>query len=59
MFADPAVLPVIEWAYLSGYEGVQIETRAGFDVDGVEVKCRLDFGAKAIDWRGLFRNPGA
>ena len=28
-------------------------------VDGVEIKCRLDFGAKAIDWRGLFKNPGA
>jgi hypothetical protein len=36
-----------------------IETRNGFDVDGVEIKCRLDFGAKAIDWRGLYRNPGA
>ena len=30
-----------------------------FDVDGVEIKCRLDFGAKAIDWRGLYKNPGA
>ena len=29
------------------------------DVDGVEIKCRLDFGAKAIDWRGLYKNPGA
>ena len=35
------------------------ETRNGFDVDGVEIKCRLDFGAKAIDWRGLYKNPGA
>ena len=32
--------------------------RNGFD-DGVEIKCRLDFGAKAIDWRGLYKNPGA
>jgi hypothetical protein len=24
-----------------------------------EIKCRLDFGAKAIDWRGLYKNPGA
>jgi hypothetical protein len=30
----------------------------GFDVDGVEVRARLDFGAKAIDWRGLYKNPG-
>lgn len=58
-FADPSVLPVIEWAYLSGYEGVQIETRAGFDVDGVEVKARLDFGAGGVDFRGAYQNPGA
>jgi len=25
----------------------------------VEIKCRLDFGAKASDWRGLYKNPGA
>jgi hypothetical protein len=30
----------------------------GFDVDGIEIRARLDFGAKAIDWRGLYRNPG-
>ena len=40
-------------------QGAYIETRNGFDVDGVEIKCRLDFGAKAIDWRGLYKNPGA
>jgi hypothetical protein len=44
--------------YLEGQDGVYIETRMGFDVDGVEIKARLDFGAKAIDWRGLFKNVG-
>ena len=44
---------------VGGGEGAYIETRNGFDVDGVEIKCRLDFGAKAIDWRGLYKNPGA
>ena len=39
-------------------QGAYIETRNGFDVDGVEIKCRLDFGAKAIDWRGLYKNNG-
>jgi hypothetical protein len=46
-------------AYLEGQQGAYIETRNGFDVDGVEIKCRLDFGAKAIDWRGLYKNAGA
>jgi HK97 family phage prohead protease len=58
-FADAAVLPVIEYAYLAGFEGVQVETRNGFDVDGVEIKARLDFGAGAIDFRGAYTNPGA
>lgn len=35
------------------------ETRTGFEVDGLEIKARHDFAAKAIDWRGLYRNPGA
>ena len=30
----------------------------GFEVDGIEFKARHDFGAKAIDWRGLYKNPG-
>ena len=57
--ANPAQIDTIEFAYLEGQQGAYIETRNGFDVDGVEIKCRLDFGAKAIDWRGLYKNPGA
>ena len=57
--ANPAQIDTIEYAYLEGQQGAYIETRNGFDVDGVEIKCRLDFGAKAIDWRGLYKNPGA
>ena len=56
--ANPAQIDTIEYAYLEGQQGAYIETRNGFDVDGVEIKCRLDFGAKAIDWRGLYKNPG-
>jgi hypothetical protein len=58
LFASPAAIDTIEYAYLEGQDGVFIESRTGFDVDGVEIKARLDFGAKAIDWRGLFKNPG-
>jgi hypothetical protein len=57
--ANPAQIDTIEYAYLEGQQGAYIETRNGFDVDGVEIKCRLDFGAKAIDWRGLYKNAGA
>jgi phage major head subunit gpT-like protein len=57
--ASPAQIDTVEFAYLEGQQGAYIDTRNGFDVDGVEIKCRLDFGAKAIDWRGLYKNAGA
>ena len=57
--ADPSQIDTIEYAYLEGNEGVYLESRVGFDVDGVELKARLDFAAKAIDWRGFYKNPGA
>lgn len=57
--ADPARIDTVEYAYLDGQEGVFTETRTGFEVDGLEIKARHDFAAKAIDWRGLYRNPGA
>lgn len=59
LLADPAQIDTVEYAYLEGEEGVYTETRNGFDVDGVEVKVRLDFGAKAIDYRGMVKNVGA
>lgn len=57
--ADPASIDGLEYAYLEGEEGVQITTEAGFDVDGVKVKARLDFGAGFVDWRGWYTNAGA
>ena len=59
LFASPAQIDTIEYAYLDGQQGVYLETRVGFDVDGVEIKARMDFAAKAIDFRGLYKNPGA
>lgn len=58
VFADPAILPVFEYAYLSGAEGPQVASREGWDVLGMEFRVILDFGAGAIDWRGAYRNPG-
>lgn len=57
--ADPAQIDTVEYAYLEGEEGLYTEQRMGFDVDGLEVKARLDFAAKCIDHRGLWKNPGA
>ena len=57
--ADPSEIDGLEYAYLAGGEGPQIESRAGWDVDGVELRVILDFGAGFIDWRGWYVNPGA
>ena len=56
--ADPGTLDTIEYSYLEDETGPVIETRAGFEVEGVEVKVRLDFGCGVIDHRGLVRNAG-
>ena len=58
MAADPAQIDTIEYCYLEGQDGVFLETRQGFNVDGIEIKARLDFAAKAIDWRGLYKTVG-
>lgn len=57
--AAPDLVDTIEYAYLEGEEGLYTEQRQGFEVDGLQIKARHAFAAKAIDWRGLFKNPGA
>lgn len=59
LVSNPSEIDTIEFAYLEGNEGPYTETRMGFDVDGMEVKIRLDFGAAPIDFRGFYKNPGA
>lgn len=59
LVATPAMVDTVEYAYLEGEEGLYTEQRTGFEVDGVQIKARHVFAAKAIDWRGLWKNPGA
>lgn len=57
MAAAPSQIDTIEYCYLEGETGVAIESRMGFDVDGMEIKVRHDFGVGLIDYRGLYQNP--
>ncbi len=45
----------VEYCYLDGAEGPVIESEIGFETDGVSYKCRLDFAAKAVDYRGMLK----
>ncbi len=56
--ATNSQVDTIEYCYLEGHEGVYIESSMDFDVEGMKIKARLDFATKAIDYRGLVKNPG-
>lgn len=58
VFADPAMLPVLEYAYLSSAQGPQIASRDGWEVLGREFRVVLDFGCGAVDWRGAYHDLG-
>jgi ATP-dependent Clp endopeptidase proteolytic subunit ClpP len=59
LFADPAEAPVLIYGSLPGQTGPMIETKQGWDVEGVELKVVRDFGGGAIDFRGATLNAGA
>lgn len=57
--ASNSQVDTVEYCYLDGAEGPVVESKPGWEVDGVELKCRLDFAAKAIDNKGLHKSAGA
>lgn len=54
---DPAANDTIEHSYLLGQEGLMIDQKLGWEVDGVEIKARLVFGGSPIDYRALYESP--
>lgn len=44
--------------FLNGNRTPYLESRIGWNVDGIEYKVRIDAGAKAVDWKALIRNAG-
>jgi hypothetical protein len=53
---DGVTCDTVEYFYLEGSEGVNLESEIDFDTDGLKLRARLDFGTKVVDHRGLFRN---
>ena len=58
VWANPANVDCLEYAYLAGGEGPAVESQAGFRVDGVVIRVRLDFGGGFVDHRGAYSNAG-
>jgi phage head maturation protease len=58
VFADPARLAAMQYAYLSSAQGVQIQRTEAWDTLGMKFRAFLDFGAGWLDWRGAHRIPG-
>ena len=58
--ADPNLYPGVEYAHLEGAEGPQILRKEDEGaVLGVNLYAYLDFAAKAVDWRPLYKSSGA
>jgi hypothetical protein len=57
--ADSGQIDTVEYCYLDGSEGVYIDSQMQFGTGDMEINARLDFAAKAIDFRGLYYSTGA
>ncbi len=57
--ASPSDIATIEVARLEGESGPVVDSKEGWDTDGLEVKCRHTVAVKALEWKGLVKNPGA
>lgn len=59
LFADPGRIAALRVLFLNGQQTPVLEREQGFKVDGVTYKARIEFGAKATEYRATFRSTGA
>lgn len=57
--ADPYAFDTIEYAYLDGHAAPSVEPHYLFNKLGWEFRVLLFFGVGVVDWRGMYKNPGA
>lgn len=57
--ADPAVADALVIAYRDGVQEPVVTQKQGWNVDGIEIKVRLDAEPAIADYVGLAKNPGA
>jgi len=56
---DPDAWPTVAVAHLTDQATPLVDTRDGWDIEGREVRARLDVAAVAADYRGLVLTPAA
>lgn len=59
LVAAPGAVDTLEYAFLEGEGELFTEQRYGFDVDGLEIKARMVFGAHVLEYRSFYKNAGA
>lgn len=57
--AENNQVDTVELTFLEGEESPVLESEWDFDTDVIKDKIRQTYGTKAIDHRGLYKNPGA
>jgi phage head maturation protease len=58
MFTDPSEAAAIKVVFLNGSQAPFLDQQQGWNVDGVEMKLRIDFKAQAFDPKGAITNAG-
>ncbi len=56
---DPSQIDTIEVGFLAGYDSPTLDTIDNMSPDRREYYIRHIAAAKALDWRGMYYNPGA
>lgn len=57
--ASGSAFDTIEVAYLDGVKEPYLEEKVGWTSDGAELKVRIDAGVAPLDYRTLYKDPGA
>lgn len=56
--ANSGMHDTIEVSYLDGQDTPYLESKDGWNVDGVEMKVRIDAAVSPLDFRTMAKNPG-
>jgi len=56
LFRDPALAPILEYAYFGSEPRPQVESRPAWETLGLEMRCVLESGCETIGTRGAVLN---